>query len=190
MPITTLDPKSALVSIDLQAWLSGLPTVDPIAEVVKNVSSLAKAFRQQGKPVIHVRLGYALDFGDAFHSRADSPLSGPEPSPGWDSGIPGLDAQPSDLIVTKHQWNGFHGTDLDDQLRRRGVTGIVLAGVATSIGVESTARAALDHGYQVTIASDAVTDLNPTSHANSIEQIFPLFAEVDSTDAIVRTLQS
>jgi len=87
--------------------------------------------------------------------------------------------------VTKHTWGAFHATDLDLQLRRRGVTDIVLTGVATSIGVESTARAAYEHGYRVTVVADAVTDLDQDAHRNSIEWIFPRLGEVTTVDALL-----
>ncbi|MBI0384557.1 isochorismatase family protein, partial [Streptomyces albiflaviniger] len=93
-----------------------------------------------------------------------------------------------DIVVTKHTWGAFHGTDLDLQLRRRGATQVVLGGIATSIGVESTARAAYAHGYHVTLATDAMTDMDADAHRNSVEKIFPRLGETDSTDAIIGLL--
>ena len=95
---------------------------------------------------------------------------------------------PTDVVITKRQPGAFHGTDLDLQLRRRGSTGIVLCGVATSLGVESTARAAYDHGYNVTFAVDAMTDFNPAAHQHSVEVVFPRFGEVDTTERILELL--
>ena len=91
-------------------------------------------------------------------------------------------------MVTKQQWGAFYGTDLDLQLRRRGVTQVVVTGIATSIGVESTARAANEHGYNVTVVTDAVTDMDGGAHDNSIEKIFPRLGETDTTEAIVKLL--
>ena len=90
--------------------------------------------------------------------------------------------------MTKRNWGAFYGTDLDLQLRRRGITQVVLAGIATSIGVESTARAAHEHGYQVTLATDAMTDLDPEAHRNSIERIFPRLGERGTTDEVITLL--
>lgn len=90
--------------------------------------------------------------------------------------------------MTKRTWSAFHGTDLDLQLRRRGVTQIVLAGLTTSIGVESTARAAHEHGYHVTLATDAMADLDLEAHHNSIQRIFPLLGQTGSTTEIVEML--
>jgi nicotinamidase-related amidase len=188
MPVTTLDPNTAFVSIDLQAWLAGLPTVHPVDDVAANAARLASSFRERGLLVVHVKVGFAPDFGDAFAPRADNPVPHPEPTAGWDDFLPTLGVAATDVIVTKHQWNAFHGTDLDVQLRRRGVTGIVLAGIATAVGVESTGRAAMDHAYNVTIATDAVTDINPAAHDGSLANIFPRFAELGTTDEVIAAL--
>ena len=93
-----------------------------------------------------------------------------------------------DAVVTKHNWGAFHGTDLDVQLRRRGVTQIVLTGIATSIGVESTARAAYEHGYHVTVVTDAVGDRSLEAHENSVSHIFPRLGETGTTDEVLALL--
>jgi nicotinamidase-related amidase len=188
MPLSKLDDRTALVTIDLQNAMVAMPTVHPIADVLAQAVRLSEAFRTRSLPVIHTRLSFAPDFGDAFAPRAQRPLPNVNPGPGWDEAAEALEVHPTDLKVVKHQWSAFHGTDLDVQLRRRQIAGIVLSGLATSIGVESTARAAMDHGYNVTIAEDAVTDLNPVAHANSLEHIFPLFAQIAPTEAIVSHL--
>ncbi len=102
--------------------------------------------------------------------------------------MPELGPREGDVVVTKQRWGAFHGTDLDLQLRRRDVTQIVLAGIATAIGVESTARAAHELGYHVTVATDAVTDLDPDTHRNSVEKVFPRLGETGTTSAIVELL--
>ncbi|MET9591253.1 isochorismatase family protein [Streptomyces sp. NPDC006516] len=93
-----------------------------------------------------------------------------------------------DVLVTKQQWGAFHGTALDLELRRRGITQVALCGIATSIGVESTARAAHEHGYHVTVATDAITDMDADAHRNSLEKIFPRLGETGTTDAITELL--
>jgi nicotinamidase-related amidase len=95
---------------------------------------------------------------------------------------------PADVVINKRQWGAFYGTDLDLHLRRRGVTQIVLTGIATSIGVESTARAAHEHGYHVTLATDAMTDINADAHRNSIDRIFPMLGELGTTAEIIELL--
>ena len=91
-------------------------------------------------------------------------------------------------MVTKRNWGAFHGTDLDVQLRRRGVTQVVLTGIATSAGVESTARAAHEHGYHVTLVTDAMADRSQEVHAHSVDRIFPRLGETGSTDDVLALL--
>lgn len=104
--------------------------------------------------------------------------------------VDALTGHDEDVVVTKRNWGAFYGTDLDLQLRRRGVTQIVLAGIATSIGVESTARAAHEHGYHVTIATDAVADMSEEAHRNSVERIFPRLGETGTTAEIIALLKA
>jgi nicotinamidase-related amidase len=188
MPVTQIDARTALVTIDLQNGIVALPSAHPTDAVVANAARLASAFRAKGLPVINVRVSFSPDFADAPHPRADAPLPGGPPQPGWDELVDALGVDPSDIAITKRQWGAFYGTELELQLHRRGVTGIVLAGIATSLGVESTGRAAFDHGYNVTLAADATTDPDPDAYANSVERIFPKFAEVDTTDAVLAAL--
>ena len=68
------------------------------------------------------------------------------------------------------------------------MTQIVLGGVATSLGVESTARAAHEHGYNLAFAVDAMTDINADAHAHSLSWVFPLIGELGTTDEILKLL--
>ena len=102
--------------------------------------------------------------------------------------VPELERQPSDLLLTKRQPNAFYGTELDLQLRRRGITGIVLTGVATGSGVEATARAAHERAYNVTFAADAMTDMDAMVHDVMLQKIFPRLGEVDTTAALLALL--
>ncbi|GAA2924244.1 hydrolase [Streptomyces mexicanus] len=189
MALTTLDPRTALVVIDLQAGIVGAPTVPyPGSEVVARSVELADAFRARDLPVVLVRVSFAADFGDVPPGRTDTAAAGGSRPEGWDVIVPELAGHPGDIHVTKHNWGAFHGTDLDVQLRRRGVTQIVLTGIATSIGVESTARAAHEHGYHVTLATDAMSDLDADAHANSVARIFPRLGETGTTAEILQLL--
>ncbi|MFJ6787086.1 isochorismatase family protein [Streptomyces angustmyceticus] len=183
MPATTLDATTALVLIDLQRGIAGLPGAPlPSAEVVERGARLAAAFRERGLPVVLVN----VTGGAPGRTQAARPAGSPPAD--WAELVPELDRQPGDILVTKQQWGAFHGTSLDLELRRRGVTQVVLAGIATSIGVESTARAAHEHGYHVTLATDAMTDLDADAHRNSLEKIFPRLGETDTTAAILALL--
>jgi len=91
---------------------------------------------------------------------------------------------------TKRTWGAFTNTDLEAHLKELKVTQVVIAGVATSIGVESTARHAYELAFNVTLAVDAMTDMNPDAHTNSITRIFPKLGETGTTEEIIRLLDT
>ncbi|MGP2437853.1 hydrolase [Streptomyces sp. JW3] len=189
MALTTLDPRTALVVIDLQAGILGAPVVPHTgADVLARNVRLADAFRARKLPVALVRVSFAADGADAVPGRTEAAGAGRSLPAGWDVIAPELTGHPGDITVTKHNWGAFHGTDLDVQLRRRGVTQIVLTGIATSIGVESTARAAHEHGYHVTLATDAMSDMNEETHRNSVQRIFPRLGETGTTAEVLALL--
>lgn len=190
MPSATLDPRTALVVIDLQKGIVGMPTAHPSPAVVRNAAGLAAAFRKAGLPVVLVNVAFAPDGADRFQPRADAAPAARSFAADFAEIVPELGAQPDDIRITKRHWGAFYGTELDLQLRRRGVTGIVLAGISTSIGVESTARSAFEHGYNLTFASDAMTDSKDASHRHSLEHIFPRIGQVRTTEEIVDALAS
>ncbi len=187
MPATALDHRTALVVIDLQKGIAALPTVHPIPDVVANAVRLADAFRVRKLPVIWVNVTSSGDGEDFPRTRADVSFRLPVTA---DFGelLPELGRKPSDLTITKRQPSAFYGTELDLQLRRRRITGIVLAGVATSSGVDTTARAAHERAYNVTFAVDAMTDRSREAHDFVRTTIFPRIGEVDTTDAILALL--
>jgi nicotinamidase-related amidase len=182
MPLTTLDPKTALVVIDLQKGLVAYPTVHPFAEVVQRAAALADAFRERGLPVVLVNAAGGAP------GRTEQPPRSAQPPADWTDLVPELNRQPDDLTVTKRTWGAFISTDLDARLKALGVTQVVVAGVATSIGVESTAREAYALGYNVTLAVDAMTDINADAHAGSIARIFPRLGETGTTPEIIALL--
>ena len=179
MTVTTLDPNTALIVIDLQKGIVGFPTVHPIGGVLASATVLTAAFRRRGLPVVLVNAtGVAPGRTERSHSLQGLPTD-------WADLVPELNAQPNDLLVTKRTWGAFTNTDLEAQLKALGVTQMVLAGVATSIGVESTARHAYELGFNVTLALDAMTDLSLEAHDNSVARIFPRLGETGSTREIV-----
>lgn len=189
MPITALDERTALVVIDLQRGVLGLPVVHPATDVLANTVRLAEAFRARQLPVVLVRVDFSADGGEVLRTRTDAPARSSAVRPeGWNLIAGELGPQPGDILVTKHNWSAFHGTDLDVQLRRRGITGIVLTGIATSIGVESSARDAHHHAYNVTCVTDAMTDMSAEAHENSVRRIFPLLAETGTTADVLSRL--
>jgi nicotinamidase-related amidase len=188
MPATALDPRTALVAIDLQKGVAGYPTLHPFPTVVANTRRLAEAFRRAQLPVVLVNVSFSADGADRFRGRTEVQPR-PIATANFADLVPELDAQPGDLRVTKRQPSAFYGTDLDLQLRRRNITGIVLTGVVTSSGVDTTARAAHERAYNVTFASDAITDVDPALHELVMTKIFPRLGEIDSTDALVALLR-
>ncbi|WP_327669193.1 MULTISPECIES: hydrolase [unclassified Streptomyces] len=191
MSLTTLDPRTALVVVDLQKGLMGVSGAPyAVSDVVDRSARLADAFRGAGLPVVLVRVSLSADGSDATPGRTETPGSGRAMPEGWDEITDALAGHPEDITVTKRNWSAFYGTDLDLHLRRRGITQVVLTGVATSIGVESTARAAHEHGYHVTLATDAMTDLAPEAHRGSVERIFPRLGETGTTDEVLKLLAS
>ncbi|AGA26417.1 hydrolase [Singulisphaera acidiphila] len=180
-PLTT-----ALVLIDLQKGIVGSSLAPHTASEVVNVGvDLARRFRGAGSSVILVNVAFAADLEDVLRQPVDRPW--PIPPGGFPAGfsdlVSGL-AEPSDLRITKRQWGAFYGTDLDLQLRRRGIRTIVLGGVSTNIGVESTARQAYEYGYEVVIAEDATTSRSAEMHAFSVGEILPLLGRVAPSSAI------
>jgi nicotinamidase-related amidase len=183
MPLTTLDKHTALIVIDLQKGIVGLPTAHPIDDVIGNACRLIEAFRRHDLPVVLVNVT-GVSPGRVEQSR----LRGEFPA-GWADLIPQLNPQPQDHLVTKQTRGAFTGTDLDAYLKQRGVTQVVVVGVATSSGVESTARHAYENGFNVTLAVDAMTDMSLDQHAHSITQIFPRIAETGTTQDVIDRLE-
>jgi nicotinamidase-related amidase len=183
MSATILDPRTALVVIDLQKGIAALPAAAPIEAVTQRAALLATAFRERNLPVVLVNVAGSAA-GRTEQSRGAMPLAAD-----WAELLPALGQQPQDHLVTKHTWGAFTGTNLESWLRLSGVTQIVLAGVATSIGVESTAREAYALGFNVTLAIDAMTDMSADAHANSVSRIFPRLGETGTTREIITLLQ-
>jgi nicotinamidase-related amidase len=178
--------STALILIDLQNGIVGMPTAPYSGEaVLAKGKELAQRFRAARAPVMLVNVAFSLDFSDALKMPVDRPPALPPGGlpKGWTELADGL-AEPSDLRITKRQWGAFHGTELDLQLRRRGVTSVVIGGIATNIGVESTARAAHEHGYAVVLPEDAAAGPSAEMHAFAFEQIFPMLGRVAKADEI------
>ena len=186
VPVTTLDPSAALVVVDLQQGVPRIDAAHPMDGVVAHTAELADAFRAR-RPAGRPGHGDRPRAGTHRRGRARQSLAARSRATGrtsWTSSDPA----PTDHRVTKQRWGAFTGTELDCHLRRRGVTQIVLTGIATSTGVESTARAAHEHGYHVMLATDAMTDRDADAHAHSIERIFPRLGETATTAEILALL--
>ena len=189
MAITALDQRTALVVIDLQRGVVALETVHPVSGTIARSALLARAFRAAGLPVVLVNV-HARPGIDALQPRADAQPPATARRTDFADLIEELQADPArDILITKRQWGAFYGTELDLQLRRRRITGLVLCGISTSIGVESTARDAFERGYNLTFAADAMTDLFEDAHELALKRIFPRMGEVGTTDEILAKLR-
>lgn len=185
--ITELDKKTALVLIDLQKGIVGYPLVHPIEDILKNSAKLVAAFRKAGQPIVIVN----VNPGGAKWTQACKDAKQPTGAPlkeDWTEIVPEIKTEPGDIFITKHTWGAFFETALDEELKKRGVTGIVLGGISTSIGVEGTARHASERAYNVTFASDAMTDMVKEAHENSLNIIFPRIGEIGTTDEVIAHL--
>jgi nicotinamidase-related amidase len=179
MSLTQLDPTAALIVIDLQQGVAGLPAAHPVGQIIDRAARLARAFRKRGLPVVLVNVtGRAPGRTDAgapkFALLAE-----------WAELVAELEPQRGDIRITKQRWGAFLGTDLDATLRRLGVTQLCLTGVSTSAGVESTARSAYDLGYNVVLVADAMTDRDADAHRHSVETVFPRLGETTTTEDVL-----
>jgi nicotinamidase-related amidase len=182
--------KTALVVIDLQKGIVGRQTAPYAADVVvKNAAALAGAFRKNGLPVFLVRVTPSPDGRDALRPVVDVSLPFQIPPPGWADIVPELGPKEGDFVITKHQWGAFYGTELDLELRRRGLATIILCGISTNIGVESTARFAYEYGYNQVFAEDAMAALSAEEHAHTATKIFPRIGLVRKTGEILDGLK-
>jgi len=184
-----VNPKStALVVIDLQKGIASQPTQPHAAkDVVKNASLLARAFRERGMPVFLVHVVTSPE--SMLRTKSDEPFVRPDPLPsGWSDLVPELDQHTTDIVIAKRQWGAFYGTELELQLRRRGLDTIVLCGISTNFGVESTARFAYEFGFQQIFAEDAMASGSAEGHAATTKLIFPRMGRVRSTRQILDAL--
>ncbi len=190
----SLDAKTtALVLVDVQKGILTMPLAPHDAEtLVKNAAALGQRFQEAGGTIVLVNVAFAPDGVDRLKQEVDAPMAvrpGGLP-PDWTEFAPEIAALRADVVVTKRQWGAFHGTELDLQLRRRGIATVVMGGIATNFGVESTAREAWQHGYAVIVAEDATTSIGPDLHAFAIERILPRIARIRSTADILAALGS
>jgi len=181
---------TALVLIDLQQGIVPYAKAPyDGAAVLARAAPLAQAFRAAKSPVVLVKVGWSADGGDALKQAVDAPSPAHALPDNWLDDTPELPSQPGDIHILKRQWGAFHGTELDLQLRRRGIRTLVLAGIATSIGVESTARVAWELGYEIVFAEDATSGPDAAMHANSFDNVFPRIGRVRKTADVLAALR-
>ena len=183
MALTTLDPNTALLVVDLQKGIVGMSLAQPIGPVVERARALLDAFRAQELPVV------LINVAGMAPGRTEQPRrqAGPFPD-GFTDFIAELGQKPGDIVVTKRTWGAFASTDLETRLKALGVTQVVVIGVATGTGVEATARQAYEAGFHVTLAIDAMADMRAEAHDYSIRNVFPRLGETGTTQEIIDLL--
>ena len=189
-PTLALDPRTtALVLIDLQKGILPLAKAPYGADtVLAHAAALAQAFRAAHAPVVRVRVRFSADRADRLQPPVDSPNPPGAPAADWADDPAELPAHPADIAIVKRQWGAFYGTDLDLQLRRRGIRTLVLGGIATPFGVESTARDAWERGYELVLPEDLSSAAAPEPHRHAFGIVFPRIARIRTTSEVLAAL--
>lgn len=181
--------KTALVIIDLQNGIVNREcSPHTTAEVIQNASRLVNAFTEKGAFVVLVRVS-SVDGKDMLKPSVDLKVNPMQLTEGWDSFVPELAYSKNTHIITKRQWGAFYGTDLDLQLRRRGIDTIALCGISTGIGVDTTAREAFQQGYNQIFIEDAMTATTKEEHDYVCKYIFPRIGKIRTSEEIALSLR-
>jgi nicotinamidase-related amidase len=188
-----LEPsRTALVVIDLQRGIVNMPAGPRSpAEVVARAAEMVTAMRLAGGTVVLVHVTRSADGKDGLKPITDAPVpvGGGAPPPEWSEFVPELAPALTDIVIAKRQWGAFYGTELDLQLRRRGVDTIILCGISTCVGVESTARDAYERGYQQIFVEDAMAARDAEDHRHTVNSLFPRIGRVRSTAEVLAALK-
>lgn len=187
-----IDPSStALVLIDLQIFTRAAQLVPHDGEALQvRCARLADACRAAGVRVVLVKVSAGDDGAMTLTPPNDAAMPFyrvPEPQLQLQAEI---GPRPGDLVVTKYNWGAFYGTDLDIQLRRRGVDTIIIGGIATNFGVESTVRQGHERGYSQIVVEDACAAFTQIQHDYPMREVFPRIARVRTTDEVLSALSS
>ena len=182
-----LDPKTtALLLIDLQnAVLSRETKPYGASEVLERSRAMAEAFRAKRALVVYVR----VPLNEVLSLPTDEVMNLPKDIPAAASEI--ADAagmQSGDLLISKHHWGAFAQTALEGGLRSRGVATVVLAGIATNMGVESTLRQGTGLGFAFVTVEDACSTFSREMHDFAFKTIFPRLSYVRTTQQVLEAL--
>ena len=181
--------KTAIVVIDLQKGITSIPTEPyPPGVIIANTVKLLTAVRKNNMPVLLVHVTPSPDLKYSLLPVAETSFQRSGFNPGWSEFVPELNIQPGDFLITKHQWGAFYGTELDLQLRRRGIDTIILCGIATNFGVESTARYAYELGYNQIFVEDAMAARSKEEHEYPLKYIFPRLGLIRNTEEVMKAL--
>ncbi len=185
--VTALDKQAALLLIDLQKGILKTPKAHPVEQILDKASELMRVFREKGQTIVIVHVEPS---GPWLKSRKEAAGPGGDLPEDFTKIADELHTEAGNLFISKPGWNAFYNTALHEQLQKRGITQLVIGGVSTSIGVEGTARAASELGYNICFATDAMTDSHADAHENSITRIFPRMGETGKVSEIIPKIQS
>jgi nicotinamidase-related amidase len=186
-----IDKKStALVIIDLQKGIAStgrLTAPYSSKTVIENSVRLANEFSKNKMPVflVHVVSSEAERLNPIVYDKRVIPTQLPKD---WADFVPELGPKESDVVIAKKQWGAFYGTELELQLRRRKIETIILCGIATNYGVESTARFAYEYGYNQIFVEDAMSSTSEEMHNASINFVLKRIGRVRKTEEILKEL--
>jgi len=190
--MSILDPQStALVIIDMQGAVRTHAALPHTAEdVIARSCELRDATRAGGGLVVYVRTSFLPDESDSLTMKlpVDVERSAPRRWDGWDQLVEEMAPLPTEPVIVKRSWNAFNGSDLDLQLRRHGIKTVVMAGISTNFGVEGTARAAYDLGYELIFVEDAMASATTELHDFAVANVFPQIGRVRSVETVVAEL--
>ena len=182
--------KTAVVVIDLQKGITANQTEPHSSKVVvENTVKILTEARRKNMSVFLVHVTPSPDLKDALHPVSETTFQSSGYNPSWSEYVPELNIQPSDFLITKHQWGAFYGTELDLQLRRRGIETIILCGISTNFGIESTARFAYEFGFNQIFVSDAMAARSKEEHEYPVKYIFPRLGLIRTTDEVLQALK-
>lgn len=192
--MSLFDPTTtALVIIDMQGAVRR-HAAEPYSadEVIERVSGLVEAARAGGSLVVYVRTSFLPDESDSLTMKlpVDVARSQPHRWDGWDQLVEEMQPLPTEPVIIKRSWNAFNGSDLDLQLRRHGIKTVVMSGISTNFGVEGTARAAFDAGYELVFVEDAMASTTADLHDFAVAQIFPQIGRVRDVAAVTAEFSS
>lgn len=180
MPITDIDRDAVLLVVDVQSGTLPNARVVPPDQLVDRIAAIAASFRATGRAVV-----FAVSTG--------TPTGRTEYGGGgrvWPAGFDALDARlrrtDEELLIRRPGWSAFSETGLTADLRARGVREVVIVGLATTFGVESTARAAYDLGFNVLVVTDAISDPDPEGHERTVTHVLPVLGRVSTTEEVRR----
>ena len=173
---------TALIVVDMQAGtLGGMPP-EAAAAVSDRAAALLRAFRAQDLPVV---LATVTGMPSGRTAYSEGARTWPAD---WAASAPGFEPVDSDIAVDRVSWSALADPTVIERLRERGVDTVVIVGVATSFGVESTARSAYDAGLNVVLPVDAMTDRSAEAHDLRVASVFPALGRVTDAETVLQEL--